>query len=353
MARVKNLVPSKEQELRNKVDRINPYEFKSGLDLEASKKGYGCFSKMEDEDRKASLKVVETVVKNLEKYPAYYSVLAEYEGKKTGGQFNEKAPTFNSYLKTATEQPNDQMEKVKLKESAKFIAKKLINENLSDKWDSLSDDEKFEYLASAIEDPDDVENLLDKEYSELGAEVQSNMDLDEGSTHLDGKTAEKVIDIYNKLVERGETPSIEKIIDILDSDIKNPHFIKGILDRHQDKLKESFEDLVKEVIQEVKSDMKKKEAKDIKGIEKSVGATKTALSNAMTEVKSLAKYFRGLKKDYDTQLDKLQTKLDKNDITQDEYNSQKEGISRKLTADSKIKRYIKIRKMLKEAGFLN
>jgi hypothetical protein len=350
MARVKNLVPSKEQELRNKVDRVNPYEFKNGLDLEASKKGYSCFAKMEDEDRKASLKVVETVVKNLEKYPAYYSVLAEYEGKKTGGQFNEKAPTFNSYLKKATEQPNDQMEKVKLKESAKSIAKKLINENLSDKWDSLSDDEKFEYLSNAVKDPDDIEDLLDKEYNELGSVVQSNIGLNE--IH-DGVTAEKVIKIYNELKEKGETPTEEKIIELLDSDVKNPQYIKAILDRHKDKLKESFEDLVKEVIQEVKSDMKKKEAKDIKGIEKSVGATKSALSNAMSEIKSLAKYFKSLKKDYDTQLDKIQAKLDKNDITQDEYEVQKDGINRKLTADSKVKRYVKIRKMLKDAGFLN
>ena len=120
MARLSNLVPDKARELARETDRVNPYELKNGLEYEAIKKG--------------SLKVVESVLKNLGKYQAYYSVLSEYEGMKTGGQFNDKKPpTFNKYLKTVTEAPKDQMEKMKLKESFQNLVKEVIMEAKEEK----------------------------------------------------------------------------------------------------------------------------------------------------------------------------------------------------------------------------
>ena len=65
MARLINLVPDKAQELAMATDRVNPYELKNGLEYEAVKKGYSCFGFLEEEDKKASLKIVETVLKNL------------------------------------------------------------------------------------------------------------------------------------------------------------------------------------------------------------------------------------------------------------------------------------------------
>jgi hypothetical protein len=129
MARLSNLVPDKARELVTATDRVNPYELKNGLEYEAIKKGYDCFYALEEEDKKKSLKVVEAVLKNLGKYQAYYSVLSEYEGMKTGGQFNDKKPpTFNKYLKTVTEAPKDKMEKSKLKESFHDLVREVITE---------------------------------------------------------------------------------------------------------------------------------------------------------------------------------------------------------------------------------
>ena len=134
MARLINLVPDKARELARETDRVNPYELKNGLEYEAIKKGYNSFGTLEEEDKKGSLKVVESVLKNLGKYQAYYSVLAEYEGMKTGGQFNDKKPpTFNKYLKTVTEAPKDQMEKIKLKESFQNLVKEVIMEAKEEK----------------------------------------------------------------------------------------------------------------------------------------------------------------------------------------------------------------------------
>ena len=134
MARLSNLVPDKARELVMATDRVNPYELKNGLEYEAIKKGYSCFGALEEEDKKASIKIVEAVLKNLGTYQAYYSVLSEYEGMKTGGQFNDKKPpTFKKYLKTVTEAPKDKMEKSKLKESFHSLIKEVINEAKEEK----------------------------------------------------------------------------------------------------------------------------------------------------------------------------------------------------------------------------
>tara|TARA_R110002012_G_scaffold315586_1_gene529540 strand:- start:47 stop:745 length:699 start_codon:yes stop_codon:yes gene_type:complete len=134
MARLSNLVPDKARELVMATDRVNPYELKNGLEYEAIKKGYDCFSTLEEEDKKASIKIVEAVLKNLGTYQAYYSVLSEYEGMKTGGQFNDKKPpTFKKYLKTVTEAPKDKMEKSKLKESFYSLIKEVITETKEEK----------------------------------------------------------------------------------------------------------------------------------------------------------------------------------------------------------------------------
>lgn len=134
MARLSNLVPDKARELVMATDRVNPYELKNGLEYEAIKKGYNCFSTLEEEDRKASIKIVEAVLKNLGTYQAYYSVLSEYEGMKTGGQFNDKKPpTFKKYLKTVTEAPKDKMEKSKLKESFQDLIREVMTEAKEEK----------------------------------------------------------------------------------------------------------------------------------------------------------------------------------------------------------------------------
>ncbi len=134
MARLSNLVPDKARELVMATDRVNPYELKNGLEYEAIKKGYDCFHTLEEEDKKASIKIVEAVLKNLGTYQAYYSVLSEYEGMKTGGQFNDKKPpTFKKYLKTVTEAPKDKMEKSKLKESFHSLIKEVITEAKEEK----------------------------------------------------------------------------------------------------------------------------------------------------------------------------------------------------------------------------
>lgn len=167
MARLLNLVPSKTRELAMETDRVNPYELKNGLEYEAIKKGYSCFMALEEEDKKQSLKVVEAVLKNLGKYQAYYSVLAEYEGMKTGGQFNDKKPpTFNKYLKTVTEAPKDKMEKSKLKESFHDLIREVITEAKKEEKEKAKKEKKMNGLDPVIAKTEGYVNEIKRIVSE-------------------------------------------------------------------------------------------------------------------------------------------------------------------------------------------
>ena len=67
--------PSKEEE-GNRLDRLNPYEFKKGMDYELT--AIGCYRLAEStvEERE---KTTEKVIKNLQEYGGYYSSLIQYE----------------------------------------------------------------------------------------------------------------------------------------------------------------------------------------------------------------------------------------------------------------------------------
>jgi len=87
--------PSKEIE-GNRLDRLNPYEFKKGMDYELT--SMGCYRLAEstaDEREKAT----ESVIKNLQEYGGYYSALISYETEYRNPFKGQSKPSFKSYLK--------------------------------------------------------------------------------------------------------------------------------------------------------------------------------------------------------------------------------------------------------------
>ena len=61
----------------NRLDRVNPYEFRKGMDYELTSLGVTRLRESTPEERE---KVTETVLKNLEgKHPAYYTALIQFE----------------------------------------------------------------------------------------------------------------------------------------------------------------------------------------------------------------------------------------------------------------------------------
>ena len=113
----------------NRLDRVNPYEFRKGMDYELTQLGVSRLAESTPDERE---KATESVLKNLEgKHPAYYSALLQFEtGMNQGSQIEEK--TFNKFLETYSlghgdgmmsvekEFKNDKM--VELKEAISFFS---------------------------------------------------------------------------------------------------------------------------------------------------------------------------------------------------------------------------------------
>ena len=89
----------------NRLDRVNPYEFRKGMDLELTSLGASRLAESTVEERE---KATETVLKNLEENGGYYSALIQFKrGMNHAGPINEK--TFKQYLETYTSERGDGM----------------------------------------------------------------------------------------------------------------------------------------------------------------------------------------------------------------------------------------------------
>ena len=117
-----------------RLDRVNPYEFKKGMYYELGKMGTSLRESEEDQREKAT----ETILKNLEKSPAYYSYITHYET--VTRNMEGRKPTFNSFLKELEDGDvngmkevgekftEDKMKEIKLKENIRAEVRNKINE---------------------------------------------------------------------------------------------------------------------------------------------------------------------------------------------------------------------------------
>jgi len=114
-----------------RLDRVNPYEFKKGMYYELGKMGTSLRESEEDQREKAT----ETILKNLEKSPAYYSYMEHYET--VTRNMEGRKPTFNSFLKEleghsmkeiGEKFTEDKMKEIKLKENIRAEVRNKINE---------------------------------------------------------------------------------------------------------------------------------------------------------------------------------------------------------------------------------
>tara|TARA_R100000008_G_C3574373_1_gene164233 strand:+ start:433 stop:1632 length:1200 start_codon:yes stop_codon:yes gene_type:complete len=91
-------------EFNNRLDRVNPYEFRKGMDIELAE--LGC-SRLRESSKEEREKATEKVLKNLESTPNYYTSLITYESlfKNVEGS----KPSFSNWMKT---QENVKMQEV-------------------------------------------------------------------------------------------------------------------------------------------------------------------------------------------------------------------------------------------------
>jgi len=116
----------------NRLDRVNPYEFKKGMDYELSTMGISRLNESTPDQRQVS---TEKVLKNLGTYPAYYSCKIQYETEYRN--FQGRKPSFNKYMKEKYEnkmKPVDQEYKndkmVALKEAIKNEIRSILSEKM-------------------------------------------------------------------------------------------------------------------------------------------------------------------------------------------------------------------------------
>ena len=116
----------------NRLDRINPYEFKKGMDYELSTLGISRLQESTPVERQNS---TEKVLKNLSTHPSYYSCKIQYETEYRN--FQGRKPSFNKYLKEMEETKmkpidkeykNDKM--VALKEAIKNEIRSILSEKM-------------------------------------------------------------------------------------------------------------------------------------------------------------------------------------------------------------------------------
>ena len=121
--------------MRGSVDldfeSINPYEFKKGMNAELTKMGTELRESSEEQREKAT----ETIIKNLQKTPAYYSCMEHYET--VTRNMEGRKPTFNAFLKemegykmkeVKEKFTVDKMKEIKLRESIRAEVRNKIQE---------------------------------------------------------------------------------------------------------------------------------------------------------------------------------------------------------------------------------
>ena len=117
----------------NRLDRVNPYEFKKGMDYELATIGISRLNESTPEQRQQS---TDKVLKNLGTHPSYYSCKIQYETEYRN--FQGRKPSFNKYLKEMMEETrmkpvdkeykNDKM--VALKEAIKNEIRSILSEKM-------------------------------------------------------------------------------------------------------------------------------------------------------------------------------------------------------------------------------
>jgi uncharacterized protein YoxC len=251
----------------NRLDRINPYEFKKGMDYELSTLGISRLYESTPEQRQQSS---DKVLKNLGTHPSFYSCKIQYDTEFRN--FEGRKPSFNTYLKEMDENRMKEVDKdfkndkmVTLKEAIKKEIRSILNEKMDPvgkEDDDINNDGKIDktddYLlnkrkaiskALKKEDMDDDDiakkaskgakkkakgiKTIEKEISKLKDEKKK---LKDKIVPLIADFKAKKIDKDKYLSKVGDTP--KKIKDINDEISKLEKEIDALIVKERDDMRE-------------------------------------------------------------------------------------------------------------------
>jgi len=227
--------PKKEETLPNKgvpgsgtkLDRVNPYEFRKGMDYELTSMGVTRLAESTPEERE---KATEAVLKNLNEHQAYYSALIHFEGgMNLGNKITESS--FKKWLENympgdigtgmveidkkikndkMTEPKKSTSNTIKMKtiQPLKEAITKEIENILLEKKDDNDDDVKDEKSASkGAKGKEKALKALDKEIDKLNKEKDKNKEKLSGplARYKDGKlTADEYRKLSADMVKRNK-----------------------------------------------------------------------------------------------------------------------------------------------------
>jgi len=211
-------------EINNRLDRINPYEFRKGMDYELTSIGCARLSESTIEEREKS---TEIVLKNLEEHQAYYSALIQYTtGMNQAGQIDKM--TFKKYLEenfpntggtgmqcVKKEFKNDKM--TELKEAIKTEIKTILLEaKKDDDFDGPDDDE--------------VGKEIDKKFKKKNTKKDRGTELDAELNDI--KKAKSELEEKHEKAKEKSFPKYQK-----DKDVKAYKDALSLKDKEINKLK--------------------------------------------------------------------------------------------------------------------
>ena len=221
-----------------KLDKVNPYEFRKGMDYELTSMGCSRLAESTPDERE---KATETVLKKLEEHGGYYTSLITYETKYRN---SSSKPTFKTWLSEQDEikmqevdkpYKNDKMSEPKydkkqytttfkgsteqLKEAIKKEVLNLIKED-EDKEPSKKDVKKAGMSLSKTKDKlvklkDKKQSLMDKRKTMFDAykDKIKNLDPDKSKKEFD-KYAKKQEPITKEIKDiEAEMKSLEKTLE--------------------------------------------------------------------------------------------------------------------------------------------
>ena len=180
-----------------RLDRVNPYEFKKGMDLELTEMGCSRLAESTPEERE---KATETVLKNLKENGGYYSALIQFErGMNHAGPINEK--TFKQYLENyKSDFPGTGMKEVK---KAFQFGKMEDADHKNDKMEEPKYDKDVYTLKEAIKN--EVNSMLSevkgKEAEKINKADAEKEVSDEKSASKGAKGKEKALKALDKEIE--------------------------------------------------------------------------------------------------------------------------------------------------------
>ena len=216
--------PLKEKE-GNRLDKLNPYEFRKGMDFELTSMGVSRLQESTPEERQ---KVTETVIKNLEGHGGYYSALIQFEGgmnhgsKITETKFKKFLETYNpgdpgtGMVEVKEDLKDDKMTEpkynkeeytIQLKEAIKNEINNLLSEAKKDKDEPESEETTDQKASKGAKGKEKALAALDKEIVNLDKERDKNKDKLSAplQKYKDGKlTADEYRKLSAEMVDRNK-----------------------------------------------------------------------------------------------------------------------------------------------------